>query len=77
MSFLTVRAISDVIRCMLFPVSASFCLLRNHNGKLAEFGSLIIVSIDCTWDSVRFPIFSLELIFNDSKIALAKEYPMP
>ena len=63
---------SDVSRCMSFPVSISLRLLRNHAGKFAAAGSVITLSIDSTSLSDKSPMFELGLIPKVSMTAVAK-----
>ena len=63
---------SDVSRCMSFPVSMSLRLLKNHIGKFAAMGSVITLSIDSTWLSVRSPMFEFGLIPRVSMTAVCK-----
>ena len=77
MSFLMVNSISEVNKCISFPVSGSFRLLRNHMGNPAFAGSFKTPSMAVTFASVRYPILESGFICNFVRMADAKLYPMP
>ena len=77
LKFLMVNSISEVNKCISFPVSGSFRLLRNHMGNPAFAGSFKTPSMAVTFASVRYPILESGFICNFVRMADAKLYPMP